>query len=205
VKQPVQTRTDDEIATALHTGDETVLRDILRTTGAVVERALRGRFPTLAEADIEDVLSEALLRLWTARDQYDPKKSAIGTWFYVIARNVAIDLLRSRRTVPSAEQAAETGAPAAAPSPGNIRGSSESAYQAICEILGTFAEADRQIVLAYAHWGSQQDWSEALSRELGVSLGTLRTKRSRLMKKIRQELAERGILTEPEAVTGEPT
>lgn len=194
MKDPEQSKTDEEMAAALRAGDESVLADILRTKGAMVEQALRGRFPTLDAADFEEVLSTALMRLWTRRSRYDPNKSAIGTWFYVIARNVAVDFLRAER----GEKAA-----AMAPASSEERRVSKAGYEAICEILSGFEEVERQIVLAYVHWGPQQEWDEALSRELGTSPGNIRTKRSRLMKRIRQELAERGFHVNSDVPTGE--
>jgi RNA polymerase sigma-70 factor, ECF subfamily len=47
--------------------------------------------------DVEDVVQDAYLRIWTSGHQFDPSRSSPITWMTVIARNVAIDKLRNRR------------------------------------------------------------------------------------------------------------
>lgn len=44
----------------------------------------------------EDVLQETFIRIWQAIDQYDPQKGRLFTWMVNIARNMAIDRLRSK-------------------------------------------------------------------------------------------------------------
>jgi RNA polymerase sigma-70 factor (ECF subfamily) len=53
--------------------------------------------------DAEDVVQEAYLRAWRARDQYDASRSSVRTWMYRIATNACLTALssRSRRPLPS--------------------------------------------------------------------------------------------------------
>ncbi|SEN06596.1 RNA polymerase sigma-70 factor, ECF subfamily [Mucilaginibacter gossypiicola] len=44
----------------------------------------------------EDVLQECFLRIWNQIDQYDSSKGRLFTWMVNIARNMAIDRLRSK-------------------------------------------------------------------------------------------------------------
>lgn len=44
----------------------------------------------------EDVVAETYLRIWRARDRFDPTRSELA-WAMAIARNCAMDLLRARR------------------------------------------------------------------------------------------------------------
>lgn len=44
----------------------------------------------------EDVLQEVFVKIWTNTDQYDAGKGRIYTWMINIARNAAIDKLRSK-------------------------------------------------------------------------------------------------------------
>lgn len=48
------------------------------------------------EDDALDVAQETFLRAWRSLAKFD-RKSAVGTWFYRIATNAAIDLCRKRR------------------------------------------------------------------------------------------------------------
>ncbi|OOQ56603.1 RNA polymerase sigma factor [Mucilaginibacter pedocola] len=44
----------------------------------------------------EDVLQETFIRIWQAIEQYDAQKGSLFTWMVNIARNMAIDRLRSK-------------------------------------------------------------------------------------------------------------
>ncbi|NNK87265.1 MAG: RNA polymerase sigma factor, partial [Flavobacteriaceae bacterium] len=41
---------------------------------------------------------ETFIKIWRYAQKYDPKKAKLFTWLYRIARNTAIDKLRSRKT-----------------------------------------------------------------------------------------------------------
>ena len=49
------------------------------------------------EADAQDVLQDVYVTVWRKAAQFDRTKSSAITWLAVLARNKAIDLLRSRR------------------------------------------------------------------------------------------------------------
>lgn len=50
---------------------------------------------TLNEALAEDALQESFVKIWKYAKKYDSKKAKLFTWMYRIARNTAIDKLRS--------------------------------------------------------------------------------------------------------------
>ena len=52
--------------------------------------------PTLAE----DVAQEAFTRAWRHAATYDPLRGTVPTWLLTITRNLAIDALRLRRSIP---------------------------------------------------------------------------------------------------------
>ncbi|MET9328100.1 RNA polymerase subunit sigma-70 [Tsukamurella sp. NPDC003166] len=54
-------------------------------------------------AGAEDAAQEVLLRVWNARESYDPARASIRTWAYAIASRYCIDLLRAapRRALPT--------------------------------------------------------------------------------------------------------
>ncbi|SIT78174.1 RNA polymerase sigma-70 factor, ECF subfamily [Pontibacter indicus] len=45
----------------------------------------------------EDVLQEAILRIWVSFDKYDASKGRLFTWMLNICRNLAIDTIRSKQ------------------------------------------------------------------------------------------------------------
>ena len=46
----------------------------------------------------QDVLQESFVKIWKKSDTYDPTKAKLFTWLFRIARNTAIDKLRSVNT-----------------------------------------------------------------------------------------------------------
>ncbi|HET9159889.1 MAG TPA: sigma-70 family RNA polymerase sigma factor [Caulobacteraceae bacterium] len=74
-------------------GDRTALREVYQRTSAklfgVVIRILNDR------QDAEDVLQDVYLTVWRRAESFDPAKASPITWLVSIARNRAIDRLRS--------------------------------------------------------------------------------------------------------------
>ena len=62
-------------------------------------------------ADADDVLQEALVRVWFNADQWQPERGAFGTWFRRIVINLAIDKGRARQAAPTEELETEISAP----------------------------------------------------------------------------------------------
>ena len=55
------------------------------------------RFRVGTDADAEDLTASAFERAWQARERYRQDLAAFSTWLFTIARNLAVDFLRSRR------------------------------------------------------------------------------------------------------------
>jgi RNA polymerase sigma factor (sigma-70 family) len=56
-------------------------------------------------ATAEDVAQEAFVRVWRHADTYDPRRGEVASWLLTITRNLAIDVVRLRREVPSTPEA----------------------------------------------------------------------------------------------------
>ena len=67
-----------------------------------------------SEADAEDVVQEAFLKLWTHAARWRPGAAKIETWLYRVTLNACYDRLRRKRAVPL-DEALEL--PDAAPGP----------------------------------------------------------------------------------------
>ena len=65
---------------------------------SVIVRVLR------SETDAEDVLQEVFLRVWERAHQYNPERSPPSVWLMRIARNLAIDRLRSKMSKTQARE-----------------------------------------------------------------------------------------------------
>ena len=52
---------------------------------------------TSNSADVEDIVQETFLRLWSTKDRYDPQKAQLTTWIHKIAHNLCVDSFRTAR------------------------------------------------------------------------------------------------------------
>jgi RNA polymerase sigma factor (sigma-70 family) len=46
----------------------------------------------------EEVVQEVFLRIWNSAERYDAKYGKLTTWMFTLTRNIAIDLLRKKRS-----------------------------------------------------------------------------------------------------------
>lgn len=89
---------DAETARLLLRGDQEGLRRVLMDHSGKVLGLLRKEFTNVLDLqEIEDVVSQASLRLWRAGNRYDPARGTLGAWLYVIARNCARRMLEAKR------------------------------------------------------------------------------------------------------------
>jgi RNA polymerase sigma factor (sigma-70 family) len=81
-------------------GDEAALRSVYDLTSAkllgICSRILKER------DEAEEVLQDVYVSVWSRAGSFDRERSSPITWLATIARNRAIDRLRSRRSQPSA-------------------------------------------------------------------------------------------------------
>ena len=139
-------------------------------------------------SEAEDLVQDVFLHLWRRAEMFDPGRGQFGGWLLSLARNRAIDRLRSRQAqgrgadAYELERAGDTGPPAEDPN--------ESAYaselrRAIAEALGALPEAQRQAVeLAYFGGLSHSE----IATRLEAPLGTVKARIRQGMIKLRDGL-----------------
>lgn len=174
--------------------------------GALIER-LKGRDPhALAElydrygrlvyslvlrvvrdqAIAEDLVQETFLRVWSRVHSIDPEKNALGPWLLAIARNRAIDYLRSSagrgRTV-SVELDESDHAPLDRELEAGILISDQ--LRRVKAALEKLAPNQRTVMeLAYFEGLSQTE----MSAKMGQPLGTIKTWVRTALQNLREEL-----------------
>lgn len=84
---------DRELAKRLKGRDPHAMSDLYdrygRLTYSVIYRMVRN------PASAEDLVQETFLRIWTRVQSFDQERGALGPWILTVARNRAIDYLRS--------------------------------------------------------------------------------------------------------------
>ncbi len=170
----IQDRSDEELLAGVAAGDSVALGMLYdRYATTVYSLALR----TLGDRQAaEELVQEALLRVWRQASSYQRDRGAPTTWIFGIARNLAIDELRKRGSRPQSaggdpeEQLAQLES-----------GDDDPAEQAYAHIqheivmgaLGQLPPVQREVLeLAYYSGLSQSE----IARRLGDPLGTVKTR-----------------------------
>src|SRR5262245_62919023 len=86
--------TDLELMVKIRLADESALEALYaRYGGLVYTLAMR----IVGDQELaREVLQDTFIRVWDGRDTYDPDRGRVAWWVMGIARNRAVDLLRSR-------------------------------------------------------------------------------------------------------------
>ncbi|MDP9114787.1 MAG: sigma-70 family RNA polymerase sigma factor [Acidobacteriota bacterium] len=156
-----------------------------RLTYSLIFRIVRN--PSTAE----DLVQETFLRIWNRMQSFDAERGALGAWVLTVARNRAIDYLRS---TDGRMQAGAMGLELLE-RPGLFAklDSTALAIDRVRRLKGAFEKltaAQRQVMeLAYYEGMSQTEMAERLNQPLG----TIKTWTRSALKILRDELAEAAI------------
>ena len=124
--------------------------------------------PSLAE----DLVSEAFVRVWTARERVE--LTTVRGYLFAIVRNLFLQHLRhERRRAPLDERIADD-----RPDP-EVRATDQSRLQTVLAALGTLPEVDRAAVLMRANGGLPYEEIAAALR-ISVTAAKVKVHRARL-------------------------
>ena len=84
---------DGDLAQRLRDRDAGAMRELYDRYGRLVYSLLTRMVRNSAAA--EDLVQETFLRVWNRMQAFDPQRGALGPWILTVARNRAIDYLRS--------------------------------------------------------------------------------------------------------------
>lgn len=141
-------------------------------------------------SDAQEVLQECFLQAWRRAADFDPSRGSEIAWLVSIARNRAIDRLRSRNLRSVREEEAGREIPNELQSVDRGEGAERQAIlaelrQRMRAALDELPEAQRTALeLAYFQGLSQSEIAE----RLGEPLGTIKTRTQLAMKKLRESL-----------------
>jgi RNA polymerase sigma-70 factor (ECF subfamily) len=173
---------DADLLERMRDGDEAALEALYRRYGGLVYTlTLR----IVSDPDLaREVLQDTFLRAWNGSEAYDPERGRVAWWLMGIARNRAIDLLRSkshharlREREPLREGAHEL----SVPDPQDML----LVRRAVGEALLGLSTVQREAIeLAYYAGLTQAE----IARELGQPLGTVKSRTREAMDRLRQAL-----------------
>jgi RNA polymerase sigma factor (sigma-70 family) len=178
---------DDALLAGYGTGDPQAAAAFIRRHQARVYGLAQSIVidPALAE----DVAQEAFTRAWRHAATYDALRGTVPTWLLTITRNLAIDALRLRRSVPvdpATLTALDMKATGLDSEPGRAAELADNAARLRAALAGLPTPQRRALVLAGLCGRTAQEVSESE----GIPLGTAKTRIRTAMRKLRHVLAE---------------
>ncbi len=137
----------------------------------------------------EDLVQETFLRAWNRAAAFDSERGAAGPWLLAVARNRAIDYLRSRgRHSKNEIELNETEHPSAFTDFPDEALNLDLARQVNRAMERLGSQQREAIELAYFEGMSQTEIAE----RMGQPLGTVKTWMRRAMQQMRENLTSRG-------------
>jgi RNA polymerase sigma-70 factor (ECF subfamily) len=138
--------------------------------------------------EAQDVVQEALVRLWQHRDGI--KDETARFWLSRTVHNLCIDRIRRKKSSPEVEaELKENLSPDSGAGPGRLAESSELG-RLIEDALGKLPERDRAVLLLREVQG--MPYGE-IAEILGVPLGTLKARLHRAREQLRGKLLRAGV------------
>ena len=187
---PTTTLTEARLIADLQSRDANALAELYdryrRLVHLVILRAVH-------DAGIaEDLVQETFLRVWNRVQCFDGTKGAIGPWLLAIARNRAIDYLRSvRNRERNTVEFDETDHPPLYTEMENDMVASESGYRVRRAMRRLLPNHMRAIELTYFEGLSHLEAAE----RMGQPLGTVKSWVRMALKHLREELTPPPVLT----------
>jgi len=180
---------DEELILRISGGDREAIRLLYERHGRLVYGCALQVVSDAAAA--EEVCQDVFLRVWERSGTYQADKGKVVTWLARIARNRAIDVLRSRRSRGIVAEAPADESITAAPGSGADPG--EKLWQSlrderVREAVASLPPEQRQaLTLAFFQGLTHRQIAETL----GEPLGTVKTRIRDAMLKLRARLGER--------------
>ena len=142
---------------------------------AVVWRALG---PAASAEDVEEIVSDAFLALWSHRDSLRP--DGLKSWLAVVARNRAIDRLRAAPPTPlPLDEVREADGPTPA---------EELERRLFSDALRR--AVDGQLVLRYYY---EEEKLKDIARDLGLSVPAAKSRLLRARRRLKEVLVKGGL------------
>ena len=136
----------------------------------------------------QDVVQEVFLRAWRATDSYDPELASLRTWLFAIARNVVVDEARRFAVRPWQRNLTDFSGPEA----GGEEPADDRLVDAwvVEEALRRIGHDHRTAIVQTHLRGRPHD---EVAAELGIPVGTLRSRVFYGLKALRLVMEEMGV------------
>ena len=176
---------EQKLVRRLRQGDRFALKQAMDVytpyLSTVVWRAMG---PAVTAEDVEEVVSDAFLALWSHRE--DLRSGSLKSWLAAVARNRAVDRLRAAPPVPLPLDGLEE-AGGANPAEDLERRLFASALRKAVEAL---PPPDDQLVLRYYY---EEEKLKDIARDLGLSVPAAKSRLLRARRRLKEVLVKGGL------------
>ncbi len=138
----------------------------------------------------QDVVHDAFMALWRAPEAFDPVRGAFRSFFLSLVHHRAVDTVRREERLRARQQRAANLEPAAVedPAEGVIDAADVAARRIEVRAALETLSPDQRQVLEMAYFGGRTQVQ--IAEELGIPLGTVKTRTFAAMRKLRSVLDE---------------
>lgn len=133
----------------------------------------------------EDIVQETLLRAWRHPEALDPERGPVRSWLFTVARNVAVDAHRARRSRP--REVGDEGL-ALVPAVDEIEQALDTWL--VADALATLSPDHRNVIVETYYRGRSVAEAAAV---LGIPGGTVKSRTFYALRALRLALEERGV------------
>jgi len=119
----------------------------------------------------EDVAQEALLKVWRHADAFDARRGTVAAWVMTITRNLAIDAVRSRRSITVAPDDLHR-VSGSDRDPADVAGLNDD-IEWLRRALTRLPDEQRRAVVLAGVWGIT---AREIAERDGIPLGTAKTR-----------------------------
>ena len=177
---------DRELAIRLKQRDPKAMADLYDRFGRIAYSVI---FTIVRDAGIaEDLVQETFLRVWNRMNAFDAERGALGGWLLTVARNRAIDYIRSAdsRAARNSFELEEREHPSLFADAEQELVSADQARRIRTALASLSPNQKRVIEMAYFEGLSQTEMAE----RLGEPLGTVKTWARSALKRLREVLEQ---------------
>lgn len=132
----------------------------------------------------QDVLQDAFVKIWKAGASYDKSKGTLFTWMLNVARNTAIDFLRSK----SYRAEIQTDSFDVSMSSADWSTADQTDAIGLKEVIGKLKPEQQEVLQLLYFGGYTQDQA---AEKLGLPLGTVKTRARSAIMVLREMLKEK--------------
>ncbi len=150
-----------------------------------VERYISARVSNVH--DRADLLQQVFLRAIQALEDYDPARSAPGTWLYTITRSTVTDYYRRSGRQPDFADFEELEEVTAASAGAEEQVLTNEMLEALAAALEKLSQRERSIIIFRFYHGLS---AQETAKRVGVSYANVRFLQYSALKKLRQYLGE---------------